>query len=470
MSNGYGYPRRRSSIFGGLLLIAIGVIFLLHYLQPGLVHLGQIIRFWPVLLIVWGLARLWDHFAANRAHQTAPPTVSGSDLLLVLLVIVGVIAIIAYDRIHRRMGWEPGFDFFETPYTFTATLPSAPVAPATRIDLWTPRGDISVHPQPSKDLNIVVTKIVRARDPGAARQAADSTTVSVTPGDGALRVEPQIPSGRDVRVSYDASVLPNTSLSASTGNGDVRVTGIQGDISLSAAGHVDVSQTGANTTVNMRRGDASIHAISGNVSIAGRGEQLNVGEIGGDVSINGEFFGPIRVLRAAKGVQFNSSRTTLSVSGSLGRLVMDSGRLIVSDSPGDVSLETRAKDIRLENVSGSVHVADRDGNVELRYSRPPNHKIDVTNRSGDIELVLPSDSSFSITAFSRSGDITSDFSSSSLRVVETTPNARLDGTAGSGGPSITLNTTYGTIHILRAPPSPPSPPEAPPTPRSRKTR
>lgn len=176
------------------------------------------------------------------------------------------------------------------------------------------------------------------------------------------------------------------------------------------------------------------------------------------------------MLRVAKSVQFNSSRTTLSVNGSLGRLVMDSGRLIVSDSPGDVSLETRAKDIRLENVSGTVHVADRDGNVELRYSHPPTHKIDVTNRSGDIELVLPFDSSFSITAFSRSGDITSDFSSSSLRVVETTPNARLDGTAGFGGPSITLNTTYGTIRIRRAPPSPPAPPETPSTPRSRKTR
>jgi hypothetical protein len=459
------YARRRSSIFGGLLLILVGFLFLIHNLAPGLLHLGHVVRYWPVLLILWGLARLWDYSAARRSGQSAPRTVSGTDLLLILLVLVGVAALVAYDRIHHNMDWQRGFNLFTNSYSFTTTLPTEPVEPSMRIKLSTPRGDINVHPQSSSGLSVVVTKTVHAPSRNEAQKIADATTVSVQRSAAGVEINPRIREGGSEAVSYDASVFPKTSLLASTGHGEVHVTGIQGEISLDAAGHVDVSQTGSNATVNLRRGDAHIHGIDGNVTVNGRGEQLDIGEIRGRVSINGEFYGPIRVLRADKGVSFNSRRTSLAVSAPLGRLDMDSSRLVLSDTPGNVSLETREKDIHFENVQGAVQIFNRNGTVEVRYSLPPRHNIDITNHAGNINLVLPSGSAFSITAVARSGEISSDFRAPSLKVVNQSSSSVLNGTLGSGGPKISLNTTYGTIHIRRAPPAPPVPPPPPPSPK-----
>ena len=212
--------------------------------------------------------------------------------------------------------------------------------------------------------------------------------------------------------------------------------------------------------------------MAGNVTINGRGQQIDVGEIAGQVSVNGEFYGPIHVRRIAKAVQFNSSRTALSVSAALGRLDMESGDLTISDTPGNISLETRDKDIQFENVEGNVTITNRNGNVDIRYSQPPTSNITITNGSGDISLALPARSAFTISAVARSGDISNDFETPALRLVETAPNTQLEGTVGSGGPKITLNTSYGTINIRRAPTTPPVPPptSAPPKPPATKPR
>ena len=50
-------PRGGSKVFWGLLLILIGVLILLDNLGY-LTH--DIIRFWPVLVIIWGIKKLVD--------------------------------------------------------------------------------------------------------------------------------------------------------------------------------------------------------------------------------------------------------------------------------------------------------------------------------------------------------------------------------------------------------------------------
>jgi len=50
-------PRRGSKVFWGLVLILIGVLILLDNLGY-LTH--DIIRFWPVLVIIWGIKKLVD--------------------------------------------------------------------------------------------------------------------------------------------------------------------------------------------------------------------------------------------------------------------------------------------------------------------------------------------------------------------------------------------------------------------------
>ena len=63
---------QRRSIFPGLLLIVLGAIFLLHRFDPAF-GVGHLIRvYWPLLIILWGVAKLIDHFAAQSTGQSAP--------------------------------------------------------------------------------------------------------------------------------------------------------------------------------------------------------------------------------------------------------------------------------------------------------------------------------------------------------------------------------------------------------------
>src|SRR5712692_4470454 len=83
----YGY--RRGSIFWALTLIGVGAIFLYQNFNPA-VHPWQIIaKFWPILIIFWGVSKLIDHLQARAHPDTVPPPLfSGSEVVLLLLILV----------------------------------------------------------------------------------------------------------------------------------------------------------------------------------------------------------------------------------------------------------------------------------------------------------------------------------------------------------------------------------------------
>src|SRR5947199_78144 len=81
--------RYRRSLTGPVVLIALGVIFLLQEFVPD----WGLRKFWPVLIIFWGVSKLIDHLLA-RAHpeRVPPPLFSGSEvILLVMILILGTV-------------------------------------------------------------------------------------------------------------------------------------------------------------------------------------------------------------------------------------------------------------------------------------------------------------------------------------------------------------------------------------------
>jgi hypothetical protein len=53
-------------MLGPLLLIALGVLFLLNNLYPGLFRFGKM---WPVILIIIGLSKVIEYFQAPRPQD-----------------------------------------------------------------------------------------------------------------------------------------------------------------------------------------------------------------------------------------------------------------------------------------------------------------------------------------------------------------------------------------------------------------
>jgi N-terminal domain of toast_rack, DUF2154/Domain of unknown function (DUF5668) len=81
--------KRRGSIGGALIVIAVGIFFLIMNLHPELDAWSIARRYWPVLLIAIGLGYIWDALM-DRGHSdpNAPRRQSGAPVAVLIILIV----------------------------------------------------------------------------------------------------------------------------------------------------------------------------------------------------------------------------------------------------------------------------------------------------------------------------------------------------------------------------------------------
>src|SRR5271155_2243075 len=87
-------PRPHRSIAGPVVLILIGILFLLGTMGVLEIHglLRLFARFWPALLILWGLIKLMEYEQAKRAGSPARGIGVGGVFLMLFLIGSGLIA------------------------------------------------------------------------------------------------------------------------------------------------------------------------------------------------------------------------------------------------------------------------------------------------------------------------------------------------------------------------------------------
>jgi hypothetical protein len=90
MANG---TRSRTPILGAILLIVLGVLFLYANLDPSFSPWPFLARFWPVLIILWGLSKLLNYVRARHdpALARASRITGGEVFLLVVVIMFGMV-------------------------------------------------------------------------------------------------------------------------------------------------------------------------------------------------------------------------------------------------------------------------------------------------------------------------------------------------------------------------------------------
>ena len=83
--------RHRGSIFWSLVLISIGVLFLLSNLNFQIRPWVIVARYWPVLIIFWGLSKLFSYFSSDEDPVATRRSLltAGDVVLLIFLLILG---------------------------------------------------------------------------------------------------------------------------------------------------------------------------------------------------------------------------------------------------------------------------------------------------------------------------------------------------------------------------------------------
>ncbi len=468
-------PRPHRSIAGPVVLILMGVLFLMGTMGILEIHsLGRLFaRFWPALLILWGVLKLVEYEQAKRYGQPARGIGVGGFFFMFFLIIAGLIATQA-SRVdwknlgeHIQLGDDEGIDeiFGGSTFNYSDEL-SQDIPAGSTLHVMDDRGTITINVAEGKTMKVSVRKKVRAEKQENADDYNAKTKTRITVADKVVTLDAQTHAAGNAVVTTDMDVyLPqNTSLVIVARHGNVTVNGMNGSVEVNhQRGEVSLNDLTGNATLTLEGSAARIQHVKGDVTIQGRANEVSIEDVDGAAHLNGEFQESVRLVRISKTVSFHSSRTDMEFSRLDGRLDLDSGDLRADSMLGPMRLTTRSKDIALEGLTGDLRLEDSNGTVEVGLRKPGNIQID--NRKGDVQVSIPPNTAIKVEARTHEGEIQSDFDE--IKVDNRNRESSASGSIGTNGPKLVMNCEKGTIEIRKgtvataAPPAPPAPPAVP---------
>lgn len=443
-------PRR--SFAGPLMLILVGVVFLLA--NAGMLSMRSVglwfANWWPLLLILWGLHKLWEYHQAKQGGYAVPGIGFGGVFFLIMLIVFGSIATgisrAPWDRIGDEISFDGEDEFpliFGRKYHFSETMEQAfPAGGSLRVA--SDRGDIQVVTGADDKLRVLVNKVVVADSQARAESDAANLRPTISVADNVVTINANTRSGA---MNLEIQMPRKAAVDLMTLRGDVRVSGREGDVKAhTSRGDVTVEDVTGNATIHMRRGDLRISKVSGDASAEGRGDEIFIADVGGSALLQGEYGGPVTFSNVGKGMQFKSARTNVETGKLDGEITFEGDNMHASRAQGPVKVLTRSYDIRLEEVSGDVRVENQNGEVSVRPSKLGN--LEITSRKGTVNVQLPSQPGFVIDATAERGDIETDFNE--LKVERQDRDSKASGRVGNGGPHVRLTTDRASIEIRKS--------------------
>jgi len=445
--------RYRRSLAGPLILILIGLVFLLRNIGVHIPVWHFIGRFWPVLIILWGVVALIEHFTALRhGYQTRHLGGLGI-LLLILIVIVGLAAHHSSDVDWEGMRDQIQIDdnlggMFGTAFSFDDTLEHA-FPEGGNLRVVCDHGTLNIIPADGNTIRVVVHKKLYAKNQEEANKfdQASKPQITVNGTNVVLNANTNGAGDRGVQADMEISLPREAALEVVSKRGDVSVSDRKADVRLTVQrGDITLNAIAGSAKVSLDKGSIRATDIGGDVAVDGHVDDVTVENVKGAVQLNGDFFNDIRLSKIGKAVEFKSARSDILLTSVPGDLEISGDTLRASDVGGPMRLVTRSKEIHLEGVTGDLEVDNTNGDIEVHSAdKLPIGKMMITGKRGDISLVLPANAGFQVEASTRKGDITSDFGS--LKINSSSGGSHASGSVGNGAAKLQINADTGDIHI-----------------------
>ncbi len=447
--------RYRRSIAGPLVLIIIGLVFLLRNFGIRFPIWHFFGRWWPLLLILFGVIRLIEHSIGQRQGYRRGGLGAGTVVLLVLIVIAGLSAHYSSDidwggvRNQMQMDDDLG-GIFGTAFTFDDTVQQAFPAHGT-LRVVCDHGSLNIAPADDNTLRVVVHKKVYAQNQNDANKYNDGTKpqITVTGNSVVLNANTNGAGEHGVQADMDIFVPRDATLDVASKRGDVTVNDRKADVKIALQhGDVAVNDVAGMVSISLQSGSLRASKIAGDLEVEGHIDNVTIDEVAGAVHLNGDFFDDIRLSKIAKTVAFKSSRSDMQIASVPGDLEIAGDEVRGTDLSGPSRLITRSKDIHMENVSGDLQVETTNGDIEVHAAdKLPLGHISISSKRGDISLVLPPKAGFQVQAITSKGGITSEFDA--VKVDESNGSARASGSVGNGVSKMQINTDTGDIRITK---------------------
>ena len=469
---------KRGSVIGPLILILIGALFLTRNLWPDIPIVDIISRYWPFVLIAWGVLRLVEIFMWAIMSKPLPRNgVSAGEWMLVFLICV--VGATMYTARHYATWFPSGralrgvvLDMGES-YDYTLPSGEKPCAKNCRVMIESFRGNAKITGTSDATVKVSGHETVRSFQQSEADNANKETPLELIQQGDELIIrtnQDRVSDHAQVSSDLEITVPAGSSIEAHGRYGDFDIQNVAGavDINSDNAG-VRLENIGGNVRIDLRKSD-TIRAtdLKGNIDLRGRGQDLELQNIAGQVTVGGTYVGQIQLRNLAQPLRYEDPQITINCEKLPGQMHLAPGEFTGDNIVGPVRINARSRDVELSNFTQSLDLTLERGDVTLRTGKTV-PKIDLhTARSGDIDLALPAEAKFDLKVSTDRGEVHNDFGGP-LKVEETNHGGIIAG--GNGGPSVRLETARGSATVRKlsseqaAAPDVPNPPSSPSAPK-----
>ncbi|HEY0704830.1 MAG TPA: DUF4097 family beta strand repeat-containing protein [Candidatus Acidoferrales bacterium] len=280
-----------------------------------------------------------------------------------------------------------------------------------RLELTNGSGDSRVVAGPAGEVTIHGEIQVHAWSEKAGQRRVDDvqSRPPVTQDGNVVRIGTSATS-HEMSIDYTITVPADSEIRATTGSGDLEVSGLKGPANFTAGS-----------------GDLKISEIAGDVQVTGGSGSIDMSHIGGQVGVNSGS-GDITLDRIHGDIRLQTGSGSIELTDPAGKLDANTGN-------GDVTVRGAADDLRVRTSSGDVSV---DG------SPSPGSYWDFRTNSGDVELNVPANASFRFYARSSSGDIAAEVP---VTMEGTSGKHEFQARIGDGKGRVEAKSTSGSISL-----------------------
>jgi hypothetical protein len=469
-----------STIVWSLILIVLGSLFLLGNFFPELRPWRLIARywsapwllfarFWPVVIIAWGISKLVNYLRSDQDPAAGRKSLlSGGDIvLLIFLLIAGTTATSLTKAFSGGgFGWKSDRDRFpfdiedwdfpdsRPTFEFTEEVSQPVGAGNTPLEVVNKFGNVALFVHSLPTIKVKLQEKVRAEDEVRAREISNQLKIvidgkdkgfSVFTNRGDLRDEWR----RGLETHLSVWVPKSMTVTVSNEHGQVSLEGISGNHFIkNAHGSVTIRNVDGSLRVENRHGPVNVSAITGDCKIKNRYGSIEVEAVGGRTEIENAH-GPVDLRKLKGAADLSNSYGHIVCTDVEGGLAVEGKHSEIrgQNIGGDVQVATAYQSIDLENVLGSINVRGQHGDITIRNPQPQIKPIVINAEYSSVAITLPKESRFELDASSKYGKFESGFDSVHLTESTAGKSLRVRGSNGTGGPPITIQTSYRTISL-----------------------
>ena len=210
---------RSSGLFSGLVLISAGLLLLLHN-YGHLDFSAFFLHWWPLLIIFWGLVKLYERTVGRRFGGSDGGAVTGGEVMLVLGMLALLGLVVGYDYTKQKVGDTLDIDVSGDDHTYDIEAPPAMKIPANaRVSVKLGRGDLTIRGSEDAELRVSAKKNAKTWSEGEADRLAKPVGVEVVKNGDAYEVHPTGYDLSNSRISVDLEIVGTEKISADDQDG-----------------------------------------------------------------------------------------------------------------------------------------------------------------------------------------------------------------------------------------------------------